>query len=98
MSRCGLRDSDIEKIGLMSELHELVVGSNAVSAEGIKKLAGLHKLQVLRLSDNPIGPDAIYTLGQFKNLSELSIETSSWTEKDRERLRHALPSKCTLHD
>jgi hypothetical protein len=92
-----LSNDDLDKIARLSALHMLEIARNArVTDQGIKKLIKLKHLKSLDIRELSITPACIEYLSKMPALKELLITNSAWSEKDRIKLRQAIPN-CTLN-
>ncbi|HNM51364.1 MAG TPA: hypothetical protein PKN86_16725, partial [Candidatus Obscuribacter sp.] len=94
---CDVCDQDIVHIASCTNLTELILSSNlGLTEEGLKQLSALKNLKQLRLTNIPLKPGIISTLSQLKHLKVLHISSKNWSEKDKARLKEALPADCDL--
>jgi serine/threonine protein kinase/uncharacterized protein YjbI with pentapeptide repeats len=91
----GLADSDLQEVAKIKTLSALTLDDNPkVTAAGIKYLLGLSGLTSLHLTNVNIGPAELNVLGQFKNLTGLTI-SGPLSAASRARLKQLLPG-CFL--
>ncbi|HVW87648.1 MAG TPA: hypothetical protein VHB50_23335 [Bryobacteraceae bacterium] len=91
-----ISDPGLEAIASVSDLRELHIGGTALSANGLKKLAALSKLERLSLQGcKRIGHDAEPVLAGFTNLRWLDVHDTGLSQEDIGALQKALP-RCQI--
>ena len=96
LEACDLTDDDLKMIATMTNIKSLSINFSAFTVDGLRHLAGLPHLETLQMESPLMGPQAIDALHGFRKLRSLRIQTSSWSESDRERLQQALPKDCKI--
>ncbi|HEY9713860.1 MAG TPA: hypothetical protein V6C72_10345, partial [Chroococcales cyanobacterium] len=99
LRRTGVEDSDLEKIGRLSNLRVLDISENeGFSSKGFAHLAQLPHLEELYADRSGISDDCIQYLSSMKKLKVLTVSNDKLSSQGRIRAIQALPKGCKVFD
>lgn len=78
---CHLEDADMEAIGKMTELVNLNVEGNSITARKLSTLLNLLNLKELNLADNPIDSSALSVMLKVRTPMMIYMPSSFWNDR-----------------